>query len=120
MVGSTKAGRESAMFVPNKHGQPQNAMLVAAVKGTGFIVGHIGVGGGSLMTPALLRIFGVAPLAVVGTDLWFAAISKIFAMRVHHSHCPIDWQVIKRLWCGSMTAAALTLGWFKPHCLKVD
>ena len=97
-----------------------DAMLVAAGAMTGFIVGLTGVGGGSLMTPILLLIFGVAPLAAVGTDLWFAAITKLFAMRVHHSQGLIDWVVVKRLWSGSLPASALTLGWLTLHPLKAD
>jgi uncharacterized membrane protein YfcA len=97
-----------------------DATLVAAGALTGFIVGLTGVGGGSLMTPMLLLIFGMAPLSAVGTDLWFAAITKLFAMRVHHSHGLVDWQVVKRLWSGSLTASALTLGWLKLHPLRAD
>ena len=88
-------------------------MLVAAGAFTGVLVGLTGVGGGALMTPLLLLVFGVAPLAAVGTDLWFAAITKLFATRVHHSHGLIDWQVVKRLWVGSLCASALTLVWMK-------
>ena len=82
---------------------------------TGFVVGLTGVGGGALMTPLLLLVFGVVPLTAVGTDLWFAAITKLFATRVHHSHGLIDWQVVKRLWLGSLTASALTLVWMTLH-----
>lgn len=89
--------------------------MVAAGAATGLLVGLSGVGGGSLMTPLLLLVFGVAPLAAVGTDLWFAAITKLFATRVHHSHGLIDWQVVRRLWTGSLTASALTLVWMKLH-----
>src|SRR5574344_1606336 len=86
-----------------------DGMLIAAGAFTGLLVGLTGVGGGALMTPLLLLVFGVAPLAAVGTDLWFAAITKLFATRVHHSHGLIDWQVVKRLWMGSLSASALTL-----------
>ena len=55
------------------------------------------------------------PLAAVGTDLWFAAITKLFATRVHHNHDLIDWQVVKRLWLGSLSASTLTLLWMKLH-----
>lgn len=89
-------------------------MLIAAGALTGLLVGLTGVGGGALMTPLLL-VFGVAPLAAVGTDLWFAAITKLFATRVHHGHGLIDWPVVKRLWLGSLTASALTLVWMKLH-----
>ena len=88
---------------------------MAAGAFTGLLVGLTGVGGGALMPPLLLLVFGVAPLAAVGTDLWFAAITKLFATRVHHGHGLIDWAVVKRLWLGSLSASALTLLWMKLH-----
>lgn len=88
-------------------------MLVVAGAITGFVVGLTGVGGGALMTPLLLLLFGVAPLTAVGTDLWFAAITKMFATRVHHNHGLIDWQVVRRLWLGSLSASVLTLVWMR-------
>ena len=39
----------------------------------GALVGVTGVGGGSLMTPILIVLFGVSPATAVGTDLLFAA-----------------------------------------------
>lgn len=92
-----------------------DAMLIAAGASTGLLVGLTGVGGGALMTPLLLVFFGIAPLSAVGTDLWFAAITKLFATRVHHGHDLIDWVVVKRLWLGSLTASGLTLIWMKLH-----
>jgi uncharacterized membrane protein YfcA len=90
-----------------------DGMLVVAGAITGFVVGLTGVGGGALMTPLLLLLFGVAPLTAVGTDLWFAAITKMFATRVHHNHGLIDWQVVRRLWLGSLSASVLTLVWMR-------
>ena len=81
--------------------------LVAAL--TGLMVGMTGVGGGSLMTPLLLLFFGVAPLAAVGTDLWFAAVTKTVASVIHSRHNLIDWQVARRLWLGSLTSSALAI-----------
>ena len=92
-----------------------DVMLIAAGAVTGLLVGLTGVGGGALMTPLLLLVFGVAPLSAVGTDLWFAATTKLFATRVHHGHGLIDWQVVKRLWLGSLSASAATLVWMKLH-----
>ncbi len=92
-----------------------DGLLIVAGAATGLLVGLTGVGGGALMTPLLLLFFGVAPLSAVGTDLWFAALTKLFATRVHHGHGLIDWQVVRRLWTGSLTAAALTLVWMKLH-----
>lgn len=89
--------------------------LLAAGALTGFLVGLTGVGGGALMTPLLLLVFGVAPMAAVGTDLWFAATTKLFATRIHQGHGLIDWPVVKRLWLGSLTVSAATLLWMKLH-----
>jgi len=80
---------------------------------TGLLVGLTGVGGGSLMTPLLVLLFGVAPVSAVGTDLWFAAITKLVAARSHQGHRLIDWEILKRLWPGSLSASALTLWWLK-------
>lgn len=76
---------------------------------TGFIVGLTGVGGGALMTPILLIFFGVPPAAAVATDLWFAVITKLFAFGVHSRSGNIDWQVVKRLWLGSIPIAIGTV-----------
>jgi uncharacterized membrane protein YfcA len=79
--------------------------------GVGMLVGITGVGGGSLMTPILVLLFGVAPAAAVGTDLWFAAITKLVGGTVHNSRGSVDWQVMRRLSLGSIPAAVLTLWW---------
>jgi hypothetical protein len=86
----------------------------------GLLVGFTGVGGGALMTPILLLVFGIAPMAAVGTDLWFAAITKLFATPVHQRHGLIDWQVVKRLWTGSLTASVLTLSWLHYNPIDED
>jgi hypothetical protein len=88
-----------------------DAMLMTAGAATGLLVGLTGVGGGAVMTPLLLLVFGVAPMSAIGTDLWFAAITKIAATRIHHGNGLIDWQVVRRLWLGSLPASALTLLW---------
>ena len=67
---------------------------------TGFVVGLTGVGGGALMTPILLLVFGVNPLTAVATDLWFAALTKLVAARIHNQRGQVDWVVVKRLWRG--------------------
>lgn len=75
----------------------------------GLIVGLTGVGGGALMTPMLVLWFGVAPTTAVGTDLLFAAITKVFGSAVHHRRQGVDWLVVRRLWWGSLPAAGATL-----------
>jgi uncharacterized membrane protein YfcA len=44
--------------------------------GVGILVGATGMGGGSLMTPLLIIVFGVQPVVAVGTDLAYAAVTK--------------------------------------------
>src|SRR4051794_5367480 len=44
--------------------------------GVGVLVGATGMGGGALMTPLLILIFGVKPVVAVGTDLSYAAVTK--------------------------------------------
>jgi uncharacterized membrane protein YfcA len=95
-----------------------NPMLSVAGALTGVLVGLTGVGGGSVMTPILLLMFGTAPMAAVGTDLWFAAITKIAATRVHNARGLIDWQVARRLWFGSLPASALMTWWLSMY--KMD
>lgn len=79
--------------------------------GVGVMVGVTGVGGGALMTPILVLLFGVAPATAVGTDLWFAAITKLVGGAVHHSKGSVDWQVMRRLALGSVPTSIVTLAW---------
>jgi uncharacterized membrane protein YfcA len=77
--------------------------------GVGFLVGLTGVGGGSLMTPLLVLLFGVHPATAVGTDLLYAAVTKATGTLVHGLKGSIDWRVTGRLAAGSIPAAAITL-----------
>jgi uncharacterized membrane protein YfcA len=74
----------------------------------GVLVGVTGVGGGSLMAPILILALGVAPTTAVGTDLWFAAITKAVGGTIHHSLGQPDWQVVRRLALGSLPASIVT------------
>lgn len=86
-------------------------MSTLAGFGVGAMVGITGVGGGALMTPILVLLFGMAPAAAVGTDLWFAALTKLVGGAVHHSKGSVDWQVLRRLCLGSLPVSILTLLW---------
>jgi uncharacterized protein len=79
--------------------------------GVGMLVGLTGVGGGSLMAPIMVLLFGVSPGTAVGTDLWFAAATKVFGGWVHGKKGTIDWQILRRMFAGSLPAALLTLAW---------
>jgi uncharacterized membrane protein YfcA len=75
----------------------------------GFLVGITGVGGGSLMTPILILLFGIAPVTAVGTDLLYACVTKAGGVTVHGFNKNIDWKVVRRLSAGSIPASALTV-----------
>ena len=77
----------------------------------GTVVGLTGVGGGALMTPILVLLFGVSPALAVGTDLWFAAITKSVGGLIHQQRGSVDWRVLRRLCLGSLPSSAITLAW---------
>src|SRR6195952_5146728 len=86
-----------------------NPLRAAAGFLVGLLVGLTGVGGGSLMTPLLVLLFGVAPATAVGTDLLYAAITKSGGVGVPGLHKTIDWRIVRRLATGSVPATALTI-----------
>ena len=75
----------------------------------GVLVGMTGVGGGSLMTPLLILLFGIHPATAVGTDLLYAAATKTAGSLVHGLARSIDWTVVRRLAMGSVPATVVTL-----------
>lgn len=82
--------------------------LIIAGLFVGFVVGMTGVGGGSLMTPILLW-FGIPPTTAVGTDLLYAAFTKIGGVYVHNKKKNINWTITGWLSLGSVPAALITL-----------
>jgi uncharacterized protein len=75
----------------------------------GLLVGMTGVGGGSLMTPLLILLFGIHPATAVGTDLLYAAATKTAGSLVHGLARSIHWPIVARLACGSIPASMVTL-----------
>ena len=71
----------------------------------GALVGLTGVGGGSLMTPLLVIVFGQSPMAAVGTDLLFSSATKLAATTTFAWKRCVDWRVVGRLLVGSLPAA---------------
>ncbi len=74
----------------------------------GALVGITGAGGGALMTPILI-FFGIPPISAVGTDLLYAALTKMGGTAVHGYNKTVDWRVVVRLATGSIPGAALTV-----------
>ena len=75
----------------------------------GMLVGMTGVGGGSLMTPILVLLFGFHPATAVGTDLLYASVTKTVGTAVHGSRKTVDWHIVAGLAMGSVPAAIITL-----------
>jgi len=98
----------------------QSVNLLYSLSGfvVGFLVGMTGVGGGSLMTPILILLFGVHPATAVGTDLLYAAATKTGGSLIHGLGGTIEWRVVGRLAVGSVPMTALTLFVFSHFDIK--
>jgi uncharacterized protein len=75
----------------------------------GMLVGMTGVGGGSLMTPLLILLFGISPETAVGTDLLYASVTKTAGTAVHGIARSIEWRVVGRLALGSLPGTLLAI-----------
>jgi uncharacterized membrane protein YfcA len=84
-------------------------LYVASGFAVGVLVGMTGVGGGSLMTPLLILLFGIHPATAVGTDLLYAAATKTGGGLIHGWARSIHWPAVIRLACGSIPASIATL-----------
>jgi uncharacterized protein len=73
------------------------------------LVGLTGVGGGSLMTPLLVLLFGFHPSTAVGTDLLYASVTKSVGTAVHGQRQTVDWKIVAGLASGSIPAAIVAL-----------
>src|SRR5690242_20091196 len=79
--------------------------LALAGLGVGIIVGLTGMGGGALMTPILVLVFGVPPVAAVSSDLAASAVMKPFGGFVHARHGTVNWRLVLWLCVGSVPSA---------------
>ena len=91
------------------HIWPINPLFCLSGFFVGLLVGQTGMGGGSLMTPILVLLFGVHPATAVGTDLLYASATKSAGTLVHGLSHTVDWRIVRRLATGSVPATALTL-----------
>ena len=79
--------------------------LVAFGLGVGILVGMTGIGGGSLMTPMLILVFGVTPVTAIGTDLAYAAVTKTVGGYKHWTQKTVDLTLSSWMAIGSVPAA---------------
>ncbi len=82
-------------------------VLVGAGLGVGVVVGLTGMGGGALMTPLLVLVFGIPPLAAVSSDLAASAVMKPFGGLVHARRGTVNWALVRWLCLGSVPSAFL-------------
>ncbi len=78
--------------------------------GIGLLVGMTGMGGGSLMTPLLILIFGTNPSTAIGTDIFYSAITKMFGSWRHLKLGTVNLELVKWLSFGSVPAAVAGVG----------
>ena len=88
-----------------------DVLAILAGFAIGAIVGLTGVGGGSLMTPLLIGVFRLHPALAIGTDLWFAALTKAGGSVAHYRLGHVELRVAGRLLAGSLPATVATIGW---------
>jgi uncharacterized membrane protein YfcA len=79
--------------------------LIAFGLGVGILVGMTGIGGGSLMTPMLILVFGVTPVTAIGTDLAYAAVTKTVGGYKHLRQKTVDIRLSSWMALGSVPAA---------------
>jgi uncharacterized membrane protein YfcA len=81
--------------------------LIAFGLGVGVLVGMTGIGGGSLMTPMLILVFGVTPVTAIGTDLAYAAVTKTVGGYKHWRQRTVDLKLSSWMAVGSVPAAVV-------------
>ncbi|HEY8879152.1 MAG TPA: sulfite exporter TauE/SafE family protein [Roseateles sp.] len=86
-----------------------DGIAIASGLGVGAIVGITGVGGGSLMTPLLLSVFKLSPAVAIGTDLFFASLTKMSGSVAHARHGHVNWPIVRRMLSGSIPASITTI-----------
>jgi uncharacterized membrane protein YfcA len=92
-----------------------NPLYTLSGLAVGCLVGLTGVGGGSLMTPLLVLVFGIHPSTAVGTDLLYAAATKTVGTGVHGFKGTVRWSIVGWLAAGSVPATAITLWVLSQH-----
>jgi len=105
------------MFATLEQSVSMDIWIGVAAFGVGIVVGLTGMGGGALMTPLLVLVFGVPPLAAVSSDLVASAVMKPVGSLVHLRRKTVNLEVVKWLVIGSVPAAfcgVLILKWMGP------
>ena len=89
--------------------------LVLGSAVVGLLVGLTGMGGGALMTPMLVLLFGVTPASAISSDLVAALFMKPFGVAIHWKRQTVNGGLVKALAYGSVPGALL--GSYTLHLL---
>jgi len=92
-------------------------LLIGTGALVGLLVGLVGVGGGAITMPILLLGFGINPALAVGTDLWFAFITKLVACRSYQKQGSVDWAIVKKLTIGSLSGILCTIAYLHHQAI---
>jgi len=102
---------DSTRVILSETAMTDTPLFVGAGLLVGTMVGLTGVGGGSMMTPILMLLFGQSPSVAVGTDLLFSAVTKLVATASFGFSRRVDWRIVGRLLLGSVPgSAAVVIG----------
>ena len=88
------------------------AYIVAGLV-VGVVVGLTGIGGGALMTPILIVVFGIPPFVAVSTDLLYAAITKCGGIYSYARKQLVQWKIVGFLLMGSIPGSLVTLNYLE-------
>jgi uncharacterized membrane protein YfcA len=80
----------------------------------GFLVGMTGAGGGALMTPMLILLFGIKPSTAISSDLVAAVLMRPVGAAVHMAKGTVNYRLVGFMVCGSVPAAL-----FGTYCLHL-
>jgi uncharacterized membrane protein YfcA len=95
-----------------------NPTMIAFGFAVGLLVGITGTGGGSVMTPLLVILFGINPATAIGTDIAYSAVEKSIGGVRQYRAGNVDRALSTRMAFGSVPAAVIgviTLKWLERH-----
>jgi uncharacterized protein len=101
------AAFQTAAFEAAVSGQPGSVVLGLAGTMVGLVIGLTGMGGGVLLTPLLVLVFGIHPAAAVSSDVVVSLLIKPFGVAVHRKAGTIQWPIVKWLTIGSVPGAVV-------------
>ncbi len=75
----------------------------------GILIGLTGMGGGSLLAPILIILFGIPPVWAVPVDIAYSTITKALGSVIHIREKHVDFRAVAWLACGSIPATLLSV-----------